>query len=109
MFDAHRLAAQCFATLLYYTIAIQLHYYTSAPLLHDCHSTTLLAHYYILWLHYDTTSVLHLHCKLTRTRNMLHYYTRATLLDNTATLLPHNTAALLLHTHRNTLRIQYPD
>ena len=45
MFDAHRLAAQCFATLLYYTVAIQLHYYTSATLLHDCHTTATLLHY----------------------------------------------------------------
>ena len=38
VFDTRRLDAQSFATLLYYTIAIQLHNYTSATLLHDCHS-----------------------------------------------------------------------
>ena len=46
VFDARRLDAQSFATLLYHTIAIQLHNYTSAttttrlPLY--CHSATLL-------------------------------------------------------------------
>ena len=44
-FDAHKLDAPCFATLLYYTIAIQLHNYTSATLLHDCHTTATLLHY----------------------------------------------------------------
>ena len=70
VFDAHRLDAQCFATLLYYLIAIQLHYYsdyTSATLLHDGHFTATLLHYCHMLLdrlHYDTAAILHLHCEL---------------------------------------------
>ncbi len=59
-FDAHRLDARCFATLLCYTSAIQLHYYTSPTLLHDGHSTATLLHYCQVRLH--TSAALRPYC-----------------------------------------------
>ena len=44
VYDARRLAAQHSATLLYYTIALQVRYDTSVTLLHDCHTTATLLH-----------------------------------------------------------------
>ena len=51
--------------LLYsYITPLALHYYyTTAALLPLCYITATC--YYTLWLHYDTTAILHLHCELT--------------------------------------------
>ena len=64
-FGAHRLDAQCFATLLCYTIPIQLHYINSATLLHDCRSTATLLHYCQVLLH--TLAALRRYCYTTST------------------------------------------
>ena len=92
----HRLDAQCFATLLYYTIAIQLHYYsdyTSATLLHDCHTTATLLHY------------CHTSATLTAPR---HYgYTTSTLRQKHITLLhtiPHHCRITAPHSLHYTLQ-----
>ena len=97
VFDAHRLDAQCCATLLYYTIAIQLHYYsdyTSATLLHDCHSTATLlplsvaATLRLLYCH-STATLLPFYCHSTATFTPLHCNSIATLLcHSSATLIP---------------------
>ena len=50
--------------LLYSYITTQvLHYYATATLLPLCYTTATCN--YTLWLHYDTTATLHLHCELT--------------------------------------------
>ena len=110
IFDAHRLDAQCFATLLYYTITIQLRYYsdyTSATLLHDCHSTATLLHYCHVLLH--TLAALRHHCYTASTLRVNSHKKHITVLHTipqhccttdhtTATLLPHYCHAFLLHT-----------
>ena len=80
-----------------------LYSYITTLALHHCTTATLLPLYYTtatcnytLWLHYDTTATLHLHCELTRTRNTLHYYSSTTLMLHYSTTRRHyNTAALL--------------
>ena len=109
--DAHRLAAQCFATLVH-------HCRTTATLVHHCHATAfyMTATPLPLWISAITrfgctngnSAILHLLCELTRTRSTLHYYTlfhsTGTLLKTAellATLLPRyclTNVALLLHT-----------
>ena len=81
MFDANRLDAQCFATLLYYTIAIQLHYYKTTTLLPLYYTTTTLV---LHWLRYV---LLHTLAALRQ-----YYYTTSMLRVNS-----HQTHATLLH------------